>query len=185
MNPTLIGFLGGLTAAVFFGLYPVPRKYVKLGINDFMISMSLGVLASGLLAGFFTGFPYLHITPFLFVVALIAGTCWCLGTFLYIYAVDYSFFRYFCRLYCSRDQLSESEIYHFKRPVSGHYGNCFSGAQYVNSVCSCELLIERCRRTRVFKQYHILEIICSRPCFRFFYYQGPDQPLSIGRIGSI
>lgn len=88
MNTTLIGFLASLMAGIFFGLYPVPRRYVQFGINDFMISMTLGVFLTGLISIFtgissFAGFGLNQ-----WLIGILAGGCWCLGTILYVYAVD-------------------------------------------------------------------------------------------------
>lgn len=47
VNNIVLGLFSSLIAAVFLGIYPVPRKYVDFGINDYMISMTIGVFLSG------------------------------------------------------------------------------------------------------------------------------------------
>lgn len=87
-DSAIIGILASLMAAAFFGLYPVPRRYVEFGINDYMISMTLGVLASTVVFSLFSGFPFLSLPTYEIIVGLIAGILWTLGTILYVYSVD-------------------------------------------------------------------------------------------------
>jgi glucose uptake protein GlcU len=85
---TTIGFIGGLTAGLFFGLYPIPRRYVKFGINDYMISMSLGVLFFSIMAAIIGKIPVFALSLNQWLIGILAGICWCLGTILYVYSVD-------------------------------------------------------------------------------------------------
>ncbi len=88
----LIGIAASLTAAIFFGLYPVPRRYVNSGITDYMISMSLGLLATGTIislgAGLLLKIPILQLSLAQLGYALLAGSLWCLGTIMYVSSVD-------------------------------------------------------------------------------------------------
>ncbi len=88
LSPSILGIFASLLAAAFFGLYPVPRRHVEFGINDYMISMTLGVLLSALSFSVFSGVPFLNLPPYEIIVGLIAGILWALGTILYVYAVD-------------------------------------------------------------------------------------------------
>ena len=73
MSEVLIGFGGSILAAIFFGLYPVPRRYVKFGINDFMISMTIGIIFAGLVTNYFVGLIFPPLTVFQWGMGLLAG----------------------------------------------------------------------------------------------------------------
>lgn len=93
LSSVSLGILASLIAALFFGIYPVPRRYVKFGINDYMISMTIGVMGTGFLISTvflssFTGALGLTLTYIEFGTSLLAGGLWSLGTLLYVYSVD-------------------------------------------------------------------------------------------------
>lgn len=88
LDPHTIGILASLLSAIFFGLYPATRRYVSSGINDYMISMTLGVLASSVLFSKIAGTQILNLPTYHWILGLIAGGLWSLGTILYVYSVD-------------------------------------------------------------------------------------------------
>lgn len=89
----LIGIFFSLLAAVFLGLYPVPRRYVDFGINDYMISMTIGVMiSSSILSMLFFVFSenagILGLSAVQWGLALLAGIIWTSGAVLYVSSVD-------------------------------------------------------------------------------------------------
>lgn len=92
ISTKLIGILASLIAAIFFGLYPVPRRYVNFGITDYMISMSLGLLTAGFIislgASLILNAPLIQLSMSQWGYALLAGILWCLGTIMYVSSVD-------------------------------------------------------------------------------------------------
>lgn len=90
LEAAVFGVLASLLSAVFFGLYPVPRRYVDFGINDYLISMTLGVLICGLALSTFSSFSILYLSGEKWILGLITGSLWALGTVLYVSSVDCS-----------------------------------------------------------------------------------------------
>ena len=83
MSITILGFALGILSALFFGLYMVPQKLVKIDNSTFLLSMGFGVLFTSLLAyglALALGLAHYHhqLVPKLYGV--ICGTVWGLGT---------------------------------------------------------------------------------------------------------
>lgn len=88
IESSLLGILASIIAALFFGLYPAPRRYVRSGIIDFMISMSLGVIITSVALSVSFRISVLVLNFYQIGLSLLAGGLWGIAIILYVYSVD-------------------------------------------------------------------------------------------------
>lgn len=83
----IVGFTLGILSAVFFALYMVPQKIVKLDNTTFLWAMAGGVLVTALIPYAIVGFPR-HGNMHYWGIGLLCGVVWCLGTLAFAAAIQ-------------------------------------------------------------------------------------------------
>ncbi len=78
-SPIVLGFVLGILSAVFFALYMVPQKFIKVDNTTFLWAMGIGVLICALVPYAIMGCPHRATLPML-GAAVTCGVVWCLGT---------------------------------------------------------------------------------------------------------
>lgn len=88
MSTTIIfGFALGLLSALFFALYMVPQKIIKVDHATYLFTMSIGVMISALIAWLLAGSP-LHALPWQKAVGIGCGIIWGIGTLSFASAIE-------------------------------------------------------------------------------------------------
>lgn len=82
----IIGFALGLLSALFFALYMVPQKIIKVSHATYLFTMSIGVVISALIAWLLAGSP-LHSLPWQRAVGIGCGVIWGIGTLSFAAAI--------------------------------------------------------------------------------------------------
>lgn len=86
-NIPWLGLVYGILCPVFFGLYPIPRRYTDSPTLEFLLTMCITVAICTTVGGLFLA-DLAVISLEQIVLSYLSGLLWCTGTVCYIYAVD-------------------------------------------------------------------------------------------------